>query len=146
MAQTTFPLDGSEWAMLREQVATIQALVTRRFGAGPFDQSLDDLPALQRVIDERIFDESQEGEFRALASAFGNVVAKVLAFEWVAESDGRGGRQPALILKATKALVVQPQKMILDRVARGDEIDLQKLVEDIKAQVQKTKLLPKKLG
>jgi hypothetical protein len=146
MAQTTFPLDGSEWAMLREQVATIQALVTRRFGASPFDQSLDDLPALQRLIDERVFDESQENEYRALASAFGNVVAKVLAFEWVAESDGRGGRQPALVLKATKALVIQPQKMILDRIARGDEIDLHKLVDDIKAQVQKTKLLPKKLG
>lgn len=146
MAQTTFPLDGSEWAMLREQVATIQALVTRRFGAGPFDQSLEDLPALQRVIDERVFDDHQEAEFRALGSAFGNVIAKVLAFEWVAESDGRGGRQPALVLKATKALVIQPQKMILDRVARGDEIDLHKLVDDIKAQVQKTKLLPKKLG
>lgn len=146
MAQTTFPLDGSEWAMLREQVATIQALVTRRFGAGPFDQSLDDLPALQRIIDDRIFDEHQEDEFRALGSAFGQVVAKVLAFEWVAESDGRGGRQPALVLKATKALVIQPQKMILDRVRRGDEIDLHKLLDDIKAQVQKTKLLPKKLG
>jgi hypothetical protein len=145
MPPTTFPLDGSEWAMLREQVATIQALVTRRFGASPFDQSLDDLPALQRILDERIFDEHQEAEFRALASAFGQVVAKVLAFEWVAETDGRGGRQPALVLKATKALVVQPHKMILDRVARGDEIDLQQLLEDIKAQVAKTKLLPKKI-
>jgi hypothetical protein len=146
MPPTTFPLDGSEWAMLREQVATIQALVTRRFGATPFDQSLDDLPALQRILDERIFDESQENEFRALASAFGNVVAKVLAFEWVAETDGRGGRQPALLLKATKALVVQPHKLILERVARGAEIDLHQLVEDIKAQVAKTKLLPKKIG
>jgi hypothetical protein len=146
MPPTTFPLDGSEWAMLREQVATIQALVIRRFGASPFDQSLDDLPALQRLIDERVFDDHQVDEYRAIGSAFGNVVAKVLAFEWVGESDGRGGRQPALILKATKALVIQPQKMIVDRVARGDEIDLHKLFEDIKAQVAKTKLLPKKIG
>jgi hypothetical protein len=146
MPPTTFPLDGSEWAMLREQVATIQALVIRRFGASPFDQSLDDLPALQRIIDERVFDDHQVDEYRAVGSAFGNVIAKVLAFEWVAESDGRGGRQPALILKATKALVIQPQKMIVDRVARGDEIDLHKLVEDVKAQVAKTKLLPKKIG
>jgi hypothetical protein len=131
--------------MLREQVATVQALVTRKYGASPFAQSLDDLEPLQRVLDERVWDESQEDQFRALAAAFGNVVAKELAFEWVAESDGRGGRQPALILKATKALIVQPQKMILDRVRRGEEIDLRKLVEDIKAQVAKTKLLPKKL-
>jgi hypothetical protein len=146
MAPTTFPLDGSEWAMLREQVAHIQSLVTRRFGAARFDESPDDLPALQRLFDEKIFDESQEDEFRAVASTFGNVVAKVLAFEWVAEGDGRGCRQPALILKATKALVVQPHKMILDRVQRGDEINLTALLADIKAQVDKTKLLPKKLG
>jgi hypothetical protein len=146
MAPTTFPLDGSEWAMLREQVAHIQALVTRRFGAERFDESAGDLPALQRLFDEKLFDETQEDEFRAIASAFGNVVAKVHAFEWVAESDGRGGRQPALILKATRALVIQPHKLILDRVRRGDEIDLTALLQDIKAQVDKTKLLPKKLG
>jgi uncharacterized protein DUF3806 len=146
MPPTTYPLDGSEWAMLREQVAHIQALVTRRFGAEKFDESARDLPALQRLFDDKLFDESQEDEFRAIASAFGNVVAKALGFEWVAESDGRGGRQPALILKATKALVVQPHKMILDRVRRGDAIDLTALLADIKAQVDKTKLLPKKLG
>ena len=36
--------------------------------------------------------------------------------------------------------------MILDRVQRGDEINLTALLADIKAQVEKTKLLPKKLG
>jgi hypothetical protein len=143
MAPTTFPLDGSEWAMLREQVATIQALVTRKYGATPFDQSLDDLEPLQRLLDERVWDDSQEDQFRALSSAFGNVVAKVLAFDWVAETDGRGARQPALVLKSTKAVVVQPQKLILDRVRRGEEVNLQSLVDNIKGQVAKTKLLPK---
>jgi len=143
MATTTFPLDGSEWAMLREQVATIQALVTRKYGATPFDQSMDDLTPLQRLLDERVWDDSQEDQFRALSSAFGNVVAKVLAFEWVAETDGRGARQPALVLKSTKALVVQPQKLILDRVRRGEEVSLQGLMDNIKGQVAKTKLLPK---
>ena len=143
MAPTTFPLDGSEWAMLREQVATIQALVTRKYGATPFDQSLDDLEPLQRLLDERVWDDSQEDQFRALSSAFGNVVAKVLAFDWVAETDGRGARQPALVLKSTKAVVVQPQKLILDRVRRGEEVDLHALLENIKGQVAKTKLLPK---
>ncbi|HEX3343714.1 MAG TPA: DUF3806 domain-containing protein [Polyangiaceae bacterium] len=145
MPPTTFPLDGSEWAMLREQVATIQALATRKQGATPFDQSLDDLPILQRLLDARLWDESQEDQYRALSSAFGNVIAKVLGFEWVAETDGRGARQPALVLKATKALVVQPQKLILDRVRRGEELDLHALYENIKAQVAKTKILPNKL-
>jgi len=132
--------------MLREQVAKIQALVTRRFGSAKFDETRNDLPPLQRLIDEKVFDESQEDDFRGLASAFGNVVAKQLAFEWVADSDGRGGRHPALLLKMTKALVIQPHKLILDRVGRGDEIDLAKLYDDIKGQVEKTKLLPKKFG
>jgi hypothetical protein len=145
MPPTTFPLDGSEWAMLREQVATIQALVTKKYGAPPFDQSVDDLVPLQRLIDDRVWDESHEDQFRALSAAFGNVVAKVLAFDWVAETDGRGARQPALVLKATKALVVQPQKLILDRVRRGDPIDLHALLENIKGQVAKTKILPNKI-
>jgi hypothetical protein len=143
MPPTTYPLDGSEWAILREQVATIQALVTRKYGAEPFDQSLDDLTPLQRLIDEQVWDESEHEAFRALSTVFGNAVAKVLSFEWVAETDGRGARQASLLLKANKALVVQPQKLILDRVRRGDPIDLRKLVEDIKGQVAKTKLLPK---
>jgi hypothetical protein len=143
MPPTTFPLDGSEWAMLREQVATIQALVTRRYGGEPFDQSAEDLTPLQRLLDERVWDETDEDQFRALSAAFGNVVAKTLSFEWVAEPDGRGARQPALQLKATKALVVQPQKLILDRVRRSEAIDLRKLLDDIKGQVAKTKLLPK---
>jgi hypothetical protein len=145
MPPTTFPLDGSEWAMLREQCATIQALVTKKYGATPFDHSMDDLTHLQRLLDERLWDESQEDHFRALGSAFGNVVAKVLAFEWVAETDGRGARQPALVLKATKALVVQPHKLVLDRVRRGEEVNLHHLVDHIKAQVAKTKLLPNKI-
>ncbi|HEY1694517.1 MAG TPA: DUF3806 domain-containing protein [Polyangiaceae bacterium] len=143
MPQTTFPLDGSEWSLMREQVATIQALVTRKYGAPAFEQTLDDLDHLQRLLDDKVWDESEEDKFRALGSAFGNVLAKELVFEWVAENDGRGGRRPALILKATKALVVQPHKMIVDRVQRGEEIDLRKLADDVKAQVQKTKLLPK---
>ena len=132
--------------MLREQVAKTQALVPRRFGAHRFEESVDDLPALQRIFDEKLFDETQEDDVRAAASAFGNVVAKVLGFEWVAETDGRGGRQPALVLKSTKALVVQPQKLVLDRVRRGDEINLAALLAEIKAQVEKTKVLPKKLA
>jgi hypothetical protein len=143
MAPTTFPIDGTEWAKLREQIATVQRLVTRKYGAPPFDQSLRDLEPLQRLLDERVWDESEEEEHLTLAAAFGNVIAKVHAFEWVAESDGRGGRQPALLLKATKTLVAQPQKMILDRVRRRDAIDLRGLLDDVKAQVAKTKLLPK---
>jgi hypothetical protein len=142
MPPTTFPLDGSEWSLLREQVATIQALVTRKYGAPPFAQTLEDLEHLQRILDDKLWDESQEEHFVALGAAFGNVVAKVHAFEWVGENDGYGGRQPALLLKATKALVVQPQKMILDRVRRGEEIDLRRLIDDVKAQVAKTRLLP----
>jgi Domain of unknown function (DUF3806) len=143
MPQTTFPLDGAEWSQIREQVATIQRLVTRKYNAPTFENTLEDLDALQRLLDDKVWDESEEDSFKALSSAFGNVLAKQLAFEWVAENDGRNGRRPALILKATKALVVTPQEMVLKRLRNGEEIDLRKLVDDVKAQVQKTKLLPK---
>ncbi len=145
MPQTTFPLDGAEWSQIREQVAIIQRLVTKRYNAPTFDNTLDDLDGLQRLLDDKVWDESEEDNFKALSSAFGNVLAKQLAFEWVAETDGRSGRRPALILKATKALVVTPQEMILKRVRNGEEIDLRKMVDDVKAQVAKTKMIPGKI-
>jgi hypothetical protein len=131
-------LDGSEWALLREQVATIQALVTRRYAAPPFDQTLADLEPLQRLLDDGVFEE-QVDSLRALGAAFGNVVAKQLGFEWVAADDGRERREPSLRLKPTGALVVHPQRVIVDRVQAGASVNLSHLLDDFHAQATKTK-------
>jgi hypothetical protein len=141
MPAPTSPLEGSEWALLREQVATIQALVTRRYGAPPFDQSTADLEPLQRLLDDGAFEPDQEDSLRALGAAFGNVVAKQLSFEWVAADDGRDRREPSLRLKPTGALVIHPQRTIVDRVQAGASVNLTHLLDDIRAQAKKTKLI-----
>src|SRR5260370_1162484 len=127
MKPQTSPLDGSEWSLLREQVAKIQALVTRRYGATPFDQSLDDLEPLQRLVDDRAFEEDHADEWRALGSVFGNVVAKQLGFEWVADGEGNA-REPALRLKPNGALVIHPLRMMQRRAASGARVELAALV------------------
>jgi hypothetical protein len=140
MKPLTSPLDGSEWAALREYIARIQAVVTRRYGAPTFDQSYDDLVPLQRLLDEKVYQDDDEDDLRAVAAVFGNVVAKQLSFEWVADGDGRY-RQHALSLKPNGALVVQPLKMVVTRVQGGGEVSLRGLVDEIKKQAQKTRLI-----
>jgi hypothetical protein len=140
MPPPTLPLDGSEWALLRERVATVQALVIKRYAAGQFDHTLADLAPLQRLLDDNVFDETQVEELGAIGVAFGNVVAKLLGFEWVAVEAGRG-RQPALRLKPTGALVIYPMRQIVDRITAGQGVNLTRLLQDIKAQAASTKLI-----
>ncbi len=141
MPAATSPLDGSEWALLREQVATVQSLVTRRYGAPPFDQTTADLEPLQRLLDDGVFEPDQEGNLRALGAVFGNVVAKQVGFEWVAADDGRQRREPSLRLKPSGALVVHPQRTIVDRIQAGASVHLAHLLDDYRAQAKKTKIL-----
>ena len=136
----TSPLDGSEWAHLREQVATIQALVKRRYGAGALDQSLADLAVIQRLIDDQVFDETQPDEVRSIGVVFGNVLQKELGFEWTALDDERG-REPGLVLKTAKPLMIHPMRMVLGRVAAGTRFDFQQMFRDVKADVARVRLI-----
>jgi hypothetical protein len=139
MTARTTPLDGSEWALLREQVATVQGLVTRRYSAPPFNQSLDDLEFLQRLLDDGTWDETERDQLRAVGACFGNVVAKQLGFEWVADEGPE--REPALRLKPSGALVIQLQRLVAERAIAGTRVDLAAMVADIKKQVARTRIL-----
>jgi hypothetical protein len=141
MPAPTSPLDGSEWALLREQVAATQALVTRRYGAPPFDQTTADLEPLQRLLDDAVFEPHQVEELRALGAVFGNVLAKQVGFEWVAADDGRQRREPSLRLKPTGALVIHPLRAIVDRLEAGASVNLSHMLDDVRLQAKKTKLI-----
>ena len=86
---TTSPLDSSEWAQLREYVATIQAQARKRYSA-TLDESLGDLDVLQKMIEEGVYDAGDPEGLKALGAVFGNVLVKQLGFEWVALEDRHG--------------------------------------------------------
>ena len=131
----TAQLTGADWAMLREQVATIQAVVKKRYGS-TFDQSTEDLGPLQRLLDEGVYDDTHPEELRAMGAVFGNVIAKQLAFEWLLVDD-----EPSLKLKAANTLIVHPLKAIAERVRIAQRVDLTQMFNGIKADAKRTRIL-----
>jgi hypothetical protein len=131
-------LDGSDWSMLREQVATVQALVKKRYGGATLDQSLEDLKALQRVLDGEKYDYTQVAELKAIAAVLGNVLHKQLGFEWVAAEDERG-REPALKLKTANPLVVFPMRLVVSAARAGDRVDVEQIFRDVKTDAQRAR-------
>jgi hypothetical protein len=137
--QTT-PLDGASWAMLREQVATIQAVLRKKYGGATLNQSKDDLALLQRILDDGLYDDTHRDELRAMGTVLGNVLEKQLGFEWVAAQTARE-EEPALRLKTEKSLVVFPLRMIFDAVVNGGRVDLTHMYRRVEADVKSTRKL-----
>jgi hypothetical protein len=128
-------MNGSDWAMLREQVATIQAVVKKKYGV-TFDQSVADLGALQRLVDDGVYDDTHPDELRAMGAVLGNVIAKQLGFEWVLVDD-----EPALKLKAANTLIVKPLKVIGERLRTATRVDVVSVYNGIKSDAKNTRIL-----
>ena len=124
--------------MLREQVATIQAVLRKKYGGAALDQSKADLAHLQRILDDGLYDDSHRDELRAMGAVFGNVLEKHLGFEWVAAQTARE-EEPALRLKTEKSLIVFPLRMIFDAVANGGRVDLTHMFRVVEGDVKATR-------
>jgi len=131
----TAQLSGSDWAMMREQFATIQAVVKKKYGA-TLDHSLNDLASLQRLLDDGVYDDTHPDELRAMGVVFGHVVERQLHFEWVS-IDG----EPSLKLKAANTLVVHPLKAIAERMRVAQRVDLMAMFNGIKADAKRTRVI-----
>jgi hypothetical protein len=131
-------LDGSDWSLLREQVATVQALVKKRYGGAVLDQSTADLAALQRVLDGEKYDYTQVAELKAIAAVLGNVLHRQLGFEWVVAEDERG-REPALRLKTANPLVIFPMRLVVSAARAGDRVDIEHIFRNVKQDAQRAR-------
>jgi hypothetical protein len=130
------PLDGSDWAHMREQVATIQAVAKKRYGA-TLDQTKSDLVTLQRLLDDGVYDDTNPDEIRAIGVVFGNILERQLAFEWIGAQDD-AGREPALRLKTSPTLVIHPIRTIAKRVEIAQRVDLTAMYKMFEGDVKKT--------
>ena len=133
-------MDGADWAHLRELVATIQATVKRRYGVEKLTQTLDDVPVIQRLVDENVFDETQPDAIRAMGAVFGNVLERQLGFEWVMIED-QGQREPGLRLKSSQSFTLLPLRMIKEKLDRGLPVDLTQTFRTVKTDVGRTQIL-----
>lgn len=133
-------LDASEWAMLREQVATCQAMIKKRYSA-TLDQSAKDLDLLQKLLDDRVYDEFDTEGLKAMGAVLGNVLERQYGLKWHVQEDERG-RTPGLYFKGAKQDVfVAPARLLRGHMEAGTAFRIADLVKRVKDDVARCKVL-----
>ena len=118
-------LSPEDSARLDQQRALVAAAVKRHSG-GTLTRSQKDLPLLQKLIDESVFNKTQTYELQSLGVAFGDVLASALPLHWVMITD-EYGTDPTLRYKNTSANI-NALTMISSRVEERRKVNLQELL------------------
>lgn len=101
---------------LNQQRAIIAAVAKQRYGTATLGKTKQDLPIVQRLIDDKVFKKSQTHELQSLGVAFGDVLASELPLRWVMITD-EYGTDPTLRFKKTR-ININALTMISKRVER----------------------------
>ena len=95
---------------------------------------LTDLDLIQSVLDRKIVEPEATYSLQALGIAFGKVFIENNAFYdwWMVEDEY--GRDPAIRYKET-TLLVFPQTMISKRIEDGELVDVRKMYDSLREQL-----------
>lgn len=126
-------LSSEDSERLEQQRATIASAAKRRYGAVHLTRTKSDLPTLQRLIDENVFNKSQTYELKSLGVAFGDVLASEFPLRWVMVTD-EFGTDPTLRFKET-TIQINALTMISKRIERGEPVRVQWLVDQTREQL-----------
>jgi len=133
VAQPRFaPLSQDDKARLDRQRAIVAA-AAKRYGKGTVERTRADLPVLQKLIDDRVFNKSQTYELQSLGVAFGDVLSRELPLRWVMVTN-EFGTDPTLRYKKT-TLQVNALTMISKRIERDEPVDLATLLRITREQL-----------
>ncbi|MGH9524382.1 MAG: DUF3806 domain-containing protein, partial [Terriglobales bacterium] len=121
---------------LDKQRLLIGDVVKQRYGATTLTRTSADLPVLQRLIDDGIFDKSQTYQLQCLGVAFGDVLASEMPLRWAMITDEYGS-DPTLRFKKTE-INVNALTMISKRFERGERVNLSWLLLETRKQVSAT--------
>jgi len=119
-------LSSQDAARLEQQRAVVANAARQRYGTVGFTKTKDDLPILQRLIDDKAFSAVQTYELQSLGVAFGDVLASELPLHWVVVTD-EFGTNPTLRFKDT-TLQINALTMISKRIERGEAVNLSYLL------------------
>jgi len=125
-------LSSEDSARLDKQRALIAAAVRQHYGVA-LTRSQRDLPVLQKLIDESVFNKTQTYELQCLGVAFGDVLASAFPLRWVMITD-EYGPDPTLRYKSTSANL-NALTMISKRVEEGRKVNLEQIVEFTREQL-----------
>jgi hypothetical protein len=116
-----------------EQERAVVAAAARRYGAGTLTRTKADLPVLQKLIDDRVFNKSQTHELQSLGVAFGDVLSSELPLRWVMVTD-EYGTDPTLRFKKT-TVQINALTMISKRMERDEPVNLAELLRITREQL-----------
>ena len=119
-------LSRQDAARLDNQRAVVASAAKARYGTVRLTKTKQDLPVLQRLIDDKVFAKTQTYELQCLGVAFGDVLASDVPLRWVMVTD-EFGTDPTLRFKDT-SIQVNALTMISKRVEKGERVDLAALV------------------
>ena len=126
-------LSREDSARLEQQRAVVAAAAKRRYGTMALTRTKRDLPVLQKLIDDRVFNKSQTYELQSFGVAFGDVLASELPLRWVMVTD-EYGTDPTLRFKETN-LQINALTMISKRVERDEPVSVQRLLDKTREQL-----------
>jgi hypothetical protein len=83
-------LSREDSSRLEQQRAVVLAAAKQRYGTLALTRTKSDLPVLQNLIDDRVFNKSQTYELQCLGVAFGDVLASEFPLRWGMVTDEFG--------------------------------------------------------
>jgi Domain of unknown function (DUF3806) len=83
-------LSREDSTRLEQQRVVVAATAKQRYGTKGLTRTKSDLPVLQNLVDQRVFNKSQTCELQSLGVAFGGVLASELPLRWVMVTDEYG--------------------------------------------------------
>src|SRR5215470_6630523 len=115
-------LTPQDKARLDQQRGLVAAAAKQRYGTAILSRTKNDLPILQRLIDDKVFNKSQTFELQSLGVVFGDVLASELDLRWVMITD-EYGTDPTLRFKNT-SININALTMVSKRVERDEPVNV----------------------
>ena len=126
-------LSAENSARLERQRAVVAKAAEQRYGVAKLTGTKDDLPILQRLVDDHVFAKSQTYELQCLGVAFGDVLASRYPLKWTMVTD-EYGTDPTLRYKTT-TIHLNALTMISKRIERDEQVDVTRLFNQTEGEL-----------
>jgi len=126
-------LSAEDSALLDQQRAVVASAARKRYGIAELSHKEDDLPTLQRLINDHVFEKTQTYELQCLGVAFGDVLSSRYPLKWAMVTD-EYGTDPTLRYKMT-TIQLNALTMISKRIERGEPVDVEHLFKQTEQEL-----------
>jgi hypothetical protein len=126
-------LSDEDRTRLAQQRAIVTAATKQRYGTSILKKTVADLPVLQWLIDDKVFNKTQTYELQSLGIAFGDVLENELPLRWVMVTD-EYGTDPTLRFKST-TVQINPLTVISKRIEKDEKVSLSELLRRTREQL-----------